>query len=195
MPNVFGNSIPGECDPDPYFPLVPCDIYKLTVVLPPDYATTHPNQSLFVRVEWSTPAADFDLYLWDAANWPNDSFPNGSPIAQSKQTATNFEQVEIPSGSGTKQYVVQVSTTLPAGQSFSGRISLGPAQGPVSVVPPGNASGIAPRFKDYIPTEASGAPSASLGLFAGEPTIFGRPAIRQRVLSRPSGSPAREVRR
>ena len=30
-----------------------------------DYATTHPNQSVFVRVEWGNAAADFDL-LWDA---------------------------------------------------------------------------------------------------------------------------------
>jgi dockerin type I repeat protein len=174
-PNAFGNSIPGECDPDPSFPLVPCDIYKLTVSLPADYAQTHPNQSLFVRVEWGTPAADFDLYLWDAASWPADSFPQGSPIAQSRQTATNFEQIEIPSGNGSHQYVVQVSTTLPAGQSFTGRISIGPAQGPVPVVPPGNASGIAPRFQEYIPTEASGAPSSSLGLFAAEPTVFANP--------------------
>src|SRR5205823_9263137 len=37
--------------------------------------------------------------------------------------------------------------------------------------PPGDASGIAPRFQAYIPTETNGAPSASLGLIAGEPTI------------------------
>jgi hypothetical protein len=175
-PNVFGNSIAGECDPDPSFPLVPCDIYRLTVSLPADYAQTHPNQSVFVRVEWGTPAADFDLYFWDAASWPTNSFPQGSPITQSRQTATNFEQVEIPAVGGAHQYVVQVSTTLPAGQSFNGRIFLGPASpAAVPVVPPGNASGIAPRFQAYIPTDASGAPSSSLGLFAGEPTMFANP--------------------
>ena len=30
FPNAFGNSIPGECEPDPSFPLVPCDVYRLT---------------------------------------------------------------------------------------------------------------------------------------------------------------------
>ncbi|HEX8281097.1 MAG TPA: dockerin type I domain-containing protein [Chthoniobacterales bacterium] len=175
-PNAFGNSIAGECDPDPAFPLVPCDVYRLTVTLPADYATTHPNQSVFVRVEWPTPAADFDLYVWDAASWPNDSFPTGSPIGQSRQAATNFELVEIPATGGTRQLVVQVSTTLPAGQSFSGKIFLGPASAAnTPVVPPGNASGIAPRFREHIPSDPSGAPSASLGLFAGEPTIFGNP--------------------
>src|SRR3954452_18339913 len=65
QPNAFGNSIAGECDPDPSDPLVPCDIYRLTVTLPDDYATSHPNQSVFVRIEWGTAAADFDLYVWD----------------------------------------------------------------------------------------------------------------------------------
>ena len=175
-PNAFGNSFAGICNPDPADPSAPCDVYRLTVTLPDDYATTNPNQSVFVRVEWGTPAADFDLYLWNAANWPKSSYPTGNPIAQSKQTATNFEQVEIPAVGGTRQLVVQVSTTLPAGQSFTGKIFLGPASpAKVPVVPPGNASGIAPRFQQYIPTEANGAPSASLGLFAAEPTIFGNP--------------------
>jgi hypothetical protein len=129
-----------------------------------------------VRVEWGTAAADFDLYLWDAVSWPESSFPTGSPITQSKQTATNFEQVEIPAVGGTRDLVVQVSTTLPAGQSFTGKIFLGPASpASVPVVPPGNASGIAPRFREYIPTDASGAPSAGLGVFAGEPTVFSNP--------------------
>ncbi len=176
VPNAFGNTIPGECDPDPAFPLVPCDVYRLTVSLPPDYATTHPNQSVFVRVEWPTEAADFDLYLWDAASWPNNSFPQGSPIASSVQSATNFEQLEIPAVGGTRQLVVQVSTTLPAGQSFTGKVFLGPASpGNVPVQPPGNASGIAPRFELYRPTDPSGALSASLGIFAAEPTLYGNP--------------------
>lgn len=175
-PNAFGNTFAGECDPDPSDPLAPCDIYRLKVALPDDYAATHPNESVIVRVEWGTPAADFDLYLWDAKSWPKNSFPTGSPIAQSKQTATNFEQVEIPAVGGTRDLVVQVSTTLPAGQSIKGKIFLGPASpAKVPVVPPGNASGIAPRFQEYIPTDAKGAPSASLGLFAAEPTLFGNP--------------------
>ena len=176
FPNAFGNTIPAECEPDPSFPLVPCDVYRLTVTLPADYATTHPNQSVIVRVEWATAAADFDLYLWDASSWPEPSFPQGTPIAQSVQTATNFEQVEIPAVGGTRELVVQVSTTLPAGQSFTGKISIGPASaGGTPVVPPGNASGIAPRFELYIPSDPSGAFSSSLGIFAAEPTLFGNP--------------------
>ncbi len=176
VPNAFGNTIAGECDPDPSNPLVPCDVYRLTVTLPADYATTHPNQSVFVRIEWGTPAADFDLYLWDSSSWTSNSFPTGSPIAQSVQSATNFEQAEIPAVGGTNEYVVQVSTTLPAGQSFTGKVYLGPATpGTEPVDPPGNASGIAPRFQEYIPSTAAGAPSSSLGLIAGEPTIFSRP--------------------
>jgi hypothetical protein len=175
-PNTFGNTLAAWCDPTGGDPTAPCDVYRLTVTLPDNYAATNPNQSVFVRVEWGTPAADFDLYLWDATSWPESSFPTGNPLAQSKQTATNFEQVEIPAVGGTRELVVQVSTTLPAGQSIKGKISIAAASpAKVPVVPPGTASGIAPRFQQYIPTEANGAPSASLGLFAGEPTIFGNP--------------------
>lgn len=174
QPNVFGNSIAGECDPDPADALVPCDVYRLHVSLPPSYVQANPNQHLFVRIEWPTPAARFDLYLWDARNWNGvTSFPNGSPLASSTSTATNFQQIEIaPDAALNGEFVVQVSTTLPAGQTFTGNISLAPATpGHGTVQPPGNASGIAPRFQEYIPTEPNGAPSASLGLIAGEPTI------------------------
>ena len=174
QPNAFGNSIAGECDPDPSDPLVPCDIYRLHVSLPPGYVRANPNTHLFVRIDWSIPAARFDLYLWDARSWNGvTSFPSGSPLASSVQNATTFQQIEIsPDAALNGEFVVQVSTTLPAGQSFTGTISLGPASpGHGAVQPPGNARGIAPRFQEYIPTEANGAPSSSLGLIAGEPTI------------------------
>src|SRR4051794_26508244 len=174
QPNAFGNSIAGECDPDPSDPLVPCDVYRLHVSLPAGWTTAHPDMHLFVRVEWSVPAAIFDLYLWDARAWDGvTSFPNGSPLASSTNNATTFQQIEIAPDAGLNgEYVVQVSTTLPAGQSFSGTAWLAPATpGHGTVQPPGNASGIAPRFQQYIPTETNGAPSASLGLIAGEPTI------------------------
>src|ERR1043166_7860189 len=149
QPNAFGNSIAGECDPDPSDPLVPCDVYKLHVQLPAGYTAANPNQHLFVRIEWPTPAARFDLYLWDAANWSGGtSFPNGSPVASSVQTATNFQQIEVaPDAVKSGEYYVQVSTTLPAGQSFTGTFSLAPpTPGHGSIQPAGNASGIAPRF-------------------------------------------------
>ncbi|HZR78669.1 MAG TPA: hypothetical protein VFA58_05635, partial [Chthoniobacterales bacterium] len=174
QPNTFGSSIAGECDPDPSDPLVPCDTYALHVVLPSNYVANNPNQHLFVRIDWSTPAARFDLYLWDARSWAGTtSFPSGSPIASSTQTGTNFQEIEVaPNAVANGEYVVQVSTTLPAGQSFTGTISLAPASaGHATVQPAGNASGIAPRFQEYIPTDGNGAPSSSLGLIAGEPTI------------------------
>src|SRR6266404_4720707 len=121
QPNVFGNSIAGECDPDPSDPLVPCDIYQLHVSLPAGYVQSNPNQHLFVRIDWSTPAAKFDLYLWDARAWNGvTSFPNGSPLASSTGNATNFQQIEIaPDAALNGEFVVQVSTTVPAGQSFT----------------------------------------------------------------------------
>src|SRR5438128_6713562 len=55
QPNAFGNTIAGECDPDPSDPLVPCDVYQLHVVLPAGYVQANPDQHLFVRIDWSTP--------------------------------------------------------------------------------------------------------------------------------------------
>src|SRR5207248_3272781 len=120
-PNAFGNTIAGECDPDPSFPLVPCDVFKLHVSLPTGWAAANPGQHLFVRIEWPVPAAEFDLYFWDAANWPDPpSFPSGNPIASSTNSATTFQQVEVaPDAVANGEYIVQVSTTLPAGQSFT----------------------------------------------------------------------------
>src|SRR3954470_8869152 len=96
QPNAFGNSIAGECDPDPSDVVVPCDVYRLHVSLPAGYVQAHPDQHLFVRIDWSTPAAEFDLYVWDAQNWAGTtSFPTGSPLASSTSTATNFQEIEI----------------------------------------------------------------------------------------------------
>ena len=93
QPNAFGNTIAGECDPDPSDPLVPCDIYRLHVSLPADYTQTNPNERLFVRIDWPVPAARFDLYLWDARNWAGvTSFPSGSPLASSTSNATTFSR-------------------------------------------------------------------------------------------------------
>ncbi len=173
QPNAFGNTIAGECDPSPSDPLVPCDVYRLHVSLPPGWAQANPNKHLFVRIEWSVPAAIFDLYLWDAASWntPTGGFPTGSPLASSTQSATTFQQLEVAPNLAGGEFVVQVSPTFPAGQSITGKIFLADATLPPPPTSPGNASGIPPRFQAYIPTDASGAPSASLGLFAGEPTI------------------------
>src|SRR4051812_37224862 len=55
QPNIFGNTIAGECDPDPSDALVPCDVYRLHVSLPPGYIAANPNQHLFVRIEWPVP--------------------------------------------------------------------------------------------------------------------------------------------
>ena len=78
------------------------------------------------------------------------------------QNATTFQQVEVaPDAVASGDYIVQVSTTLPAGQSFTGKIWIADATtGNGTIQPPGNASGIAPRFQEYIPTDANGAPSS-----------------------------------
>src|SRR5438552_11275798 len=108
QPNAFGNTIAGECDSDPSDPLLPCDIYQLHVSLPAGYVQANPNQHLFVRIDWSTPAAKFDLYLWDARAWNGvTSFPAGSPLASSTSNATNFQQIEIaPDAAPNGEFVV-----------------------------------------------------------------------------------------
>src|SRR5579859_2290609 len=118
-PNAFGTlsygcaADPGGGVPNPEG----CDLYQLKMTLPAGYARANPQQHLFVRIDWSTPAANFDLYLFDAKGYVRGT--SVSPLAESTQTATNFQQVEIALDNGSGAYVVQVNSTVPAGQSFT----------------------------------------------------------------------------
>ncbi len=131
---------------------------------------------------YSTVNAKFTFNItWDD-NSGNDEIltvlkPDGSELGNSDTsnppstetvTATNLAQ-------GTYKVIACGFVSGPNPQPYSGKLTIvtsssaaptpTPTPAPTPVIP--NAA----RFQDYIPTDANGAPSASLGLIAGEPTI------------------------
>jgi hypothetical protein len=103
-PNVTGTAGDPVCG-------VPtaCDDYTLRVSTPAGYGTGH---RLTISVSWPNQAADFDVYVLDAAgNTVGTSASNADP-----------EQVILPPDSGT--YTVRVVPFNPLGQSITGKAAL-----------------------------------------------------------------------
>jgi hypothetical protein len=86
-----------------------CDDYTLTVNTPAGYGDTN---NLKIQVGWPNTAADFDVYVLDAA---------GNTVAASASSA-DPETVLMPPTSGT--YAVRVVPFAPLGQSYSASASM-----------------------------------------------------------------------
>jgi hypothetical protein len=123
-----------------------CDDFALTVSLSPAVAAAN---KVKISIQWPLTTADFDLYVFDASN---------TLVGQSA-TSNDPETVILAAANG--GYTVRVAPFNPAGQSFTGTISLVPI--PTAPPPP---PGIAPRYKSYAAppgiAEASGEPSVSI---------------------------------
>ena len=140
-PNVTGATGQVTCGA-----ATPCDDYSLSVTVPAGYDAGH---SLKVDVAWPTSAADFDLYVLDAA---------GNTLS-SAASSSDPETLLLPAVSG--QYTVRVVPFTPAGQSITGTATLitNPANPAPSTEP-------APGFANYAAPE-----SLVNAHSAGEPSI------------------------
>jgi len=135
----------------------PCDEYALAVSTPPGYGDTH---ALRITVQWALGAADFDLYVLDAA---------GNVIADAA-SSSDPEVVQLPPTSGS--YVVRVIPFAPLGQSYTGTASLvaRPANPPPSTEPPATYSAhAAPETAGYA--HEAGEPSIGYNAVTGA-TLF-----------------------
>ncbi len=122
-----------------------CDDFTLNVSTPAGYGTDH---QLKIDVSWPNSAADFDVYVLDAA---------GNVVGTSASSA-DPEEVVLPPTTGT--YTVRVVPFTPLGQSYSAKAQLvgTPVSTPGTDTPPG--------FTNYA------APSSFTGANdAGEPSI------------------------
>ncbi|MFL6095587.1 MAG: hypothetical protein ACJ71Y_09075, partial [Blastococcus sp.] len=128
-----------------------CDDYALHVSTPPGYGGGH---QLAISVQWANTAADFDLYVLNAA---------GQVIGSSASSA-DPELVLLPPDSG--DYTVRVVPYLPLGESFTGKAEL--TSTPVNPAP---ATIAAPAYATYTAPESL--PDAHN---AGEPSIGVNPA-------------------
>ena len=123
-----------------------CDQFALTVSLSPAVAAAN---RVKIQIQWPLTTADFDLYVFDA----------GNSLVGESATSNDPEAVTLPAVNGS--YTVLVAPFNPAGQSFTGTISLLPI--PAAPPPP---PGIPPRYQTYAAppgiAEASGEPSISV---------------------------------
>jgi PKD domain len=148
-PNASDSSTGVTCDQTD-----PCDDFALTVNLPADYATTHPNDTLKFEVSWNDPTGvqDLDVYLLDSQG----------NYAKIDADTSNPEIFSIPAGAGLRTYTVRVAPSLTTGQAYNGKVSLvSPASASPTPTPP---AGPVPRYYNYA------APTA-IGEAAGEPSI------------------------
>ena len=136
-----------------------CDEYTITVSLPADYGTTHPNDTIRCEINWTDPSggADFDLYVHDS---------NGAQVGGTTgATSANPEVVTFAAGSGTRTYTMRVKPYLPAGLNYTGKVTLVTAGGGGGPTPtPTPFAGIAPRYYNY-------SPGPGIGENSGEPTL------------------------
>ena len=140
VPNTTGLAGPVACAPQL------CDDFALTVSTPAGYGDTH---RLRISVSWPLAAADFDVYLLDAA---------GNPVGSAASSADPELVVAAPDAGS---YTVRVVPFAPLGQSYTATASLVeiPVNPPPSTAPP--------------PTYANHAAPSSLAHShdAGEPSI------------------------
>ncbi len=124
-----------------------CDDFTLTIaVSPPITPSTH---RVKIVTQWPVSAADFDVYVLQG--------DTGENVIATAASSSDPEVAYIQPVNGV--YRIRVVPFAPAGQSFTGTISLEPL--PQLPPPP---PGIAPRYKNYPdPT--------GLGNEAGEPSI------------------------
>jgi hypothetical protein len=123
-----------------------CDDFTLKVTTTGTYGAIH---NLKIDVSWPTAAADFDLYVLDAA---------GNEVASSASSA-DPEEVVMPPTSGT--YTVRVVPFAPLGDSYKATASL-----VTKPADPPTGTAMRPTYQNY------GAPeSLNDAHNAGEPSI------------------------
>lgn len=143
----------------------PCDNFALTVSVPSDYATTHPNASLKVTMYWTDIGAgqsDYDLYIYKGTV----GTLNGSQQADYQAASgANPEVASVtPVVGGTSQYSLKIVPYLPSGETVHVRIELlagsgagggFPGFGAADPTTPG-----APRYQNfYAPSGSTAEPS------------------------------------
>ena len=141
-----GNLATGTQCVDPVFP---CDIYTLTIDLPANYATLHPDDVIKIEWRWPNSLEDYDYVIYDAA---------GKVVTQAG-TAADPETSFLAAKPAV--YTLQGIPFMVAGGSYKATISILAAT--TKPLPP-PASGLAPRYTVYKATEGRAKK-------AGEPSV------------------------
>ena len=144
------------CGPDAVFR---CDTYALTIDVPADYATSHPQDRVHFAMTWPDHSEDIDLYVFDA---------QGNEVSNGQAGSTADPEIaDLPVMAGT--YTVQVYPYDVHGGTATVTIDLLTLPPPIDAPIPPQATGLLTQYAVY--------PSPSgLGNDSGEPSVGYNPA-------------------
>ena len=146
-------------------PTQPCDDFALTVTLPSDYTTTHPNDLIRFTAGWTDGGSghsDYDLYIYNGTV----TGTNGSQtaLAQSASSA-DPESTSICSFNGSRSFTVKVVPYTPSGETVhvtvdivtgSTACSSGAGFGAATATAPG-----VPRYQNFYAPDGTTAQAGS----------------------------------
>ena len=146
-------------------PQQPCDEFALTVSLPADYTTTHPDDLIRFTASWTdsgSGASDYDLYIYNGTVTSTDGAETA--LAQSSSSA-NPESTSICSFNGSRTFTVIVVPYTPAGETVhvtaelvtgSSACSSAASFGAATPIAPG-----VPRYQNFYAPDGTTAQGAS----------------------------------
>ncbi len=149
-----------DAGPECSNPQQPCDDFALTVSLPADFTTTHPDMLIRFALSWTdsgTGASDYDLYVYAGSVTNTD----GSQAAQTQSASSADPEVTtLRAFNGSKTFTVKVVPFTPTGETVHVTIDLvqGPSNGGGGAF--GGATPAAPgvpRYQIFYPPEGSAA--------------------------------------
>jgi hypothetical protein len=154
-----------DSGPECNAPAQQCDDFLLTVTLPADYTTTHPNDVIRFKAGWTDAGAglsDYDLYVYAGSV----TATNGSQQALSQSASSaNPEMTTVRAFNGTKTFTVKIVPFTPTGEIVDVSISLeAGVSGSVATTGFGQATPTAPgvpRYQNFFPPSGSAAEGSS----------------------------------
>jgi hypothetical protein len=93
-----------------------CDVFELTVNVPPGYWTTNKG-GVRVDITWENADNDFDMYIFKK---PGPGEPLGNPVASSAQGGTTEEHALIFLAEGT--YLIRVNPFAVVAEGYEGKV-------------------------------------------------------------------------
>jgi hypothetical protein len=147
-------------------PTQPCDEYALTVSLPADYTSTHPNDLIRISAAWTdggSGASDYDLYIYPGTVTTSNG--GQTALAQSASSA-NPESTTLCAFNGSRSFTVIVVPFTPTGETVHVTVDLVTGSSSCS----GSAAGFGaatatapgvPRYQNFYAPDGSTAQAGS----------------------------------
>ncbi|HZP11955.1 MAG TPA: PKD domain-containing protein [Nevskiaceae bacterium] len=156
----YSTPVGGTCSPGVVFR---CDDFSLTVELPDDYDTTHPDDKIVATFTWDNVGDDMDFYLLD---------DDGNEVTNNQAATGQDPEVAIfKAGKGTYHLTVRTVPYRAQGDLVSAKIELVTPPPVVTGPPPLAPTGTPPRFYVYAAQQGVGD--------GGEPSIGYNPATKR----------------